>query len=65
MAKKENRFIKKYVDSSFASTTIILIDKHTGVNYLFHNEGSSGGLTPLLDSTGKVVVSPSWETEEE
>lgn len=65
MAKEDKRFIRKKADSSFTSTTYILIDRQTGVNYLFHHEGYAGGLTPLLDSTGKVIVSPAWETEEE
>ena len=65
MAKKENRFIVKSVNDSFLPTTYILIDKETGVNYLFHHSGNAGGLTPLLDATGKVIVSSSWELEEE
>ena len=40
------------------STTEIWIDKETGVNYLYHQSGYSGGLTVLLDSYGKPVVTP-------
>ena len=58
MAKKENRFIVKSVNDSFLPTTYILIDKETGVNYLFHQSGYAGGLTPLLDREGKPVISP-------
>lgn len=36
----------------------IWVDKETGVNYLFHRNGNSGGLTPLLDRDGRPVVSP-------
>ena len=39
-------------------TNEIWVDKETGVNYLYHSSGYSGGLTPLLDSDGKVVVTP-------
>lgn len=34
----------------------IIVDKVTGVNYLFIKHGYSGGLTPLLDENGKPVV---------
>lgn len=36
----------------------ILVDKETGVNYLFRHSGYAGGLTPLLDREGKPVISP-------
>ena len=51
---KEKRFIKVY--SQGAGSTEILIDKETGVNYLFHSIGYAGGLTVLVDSEGKPVV---------
>ena len=34
----------------------ILVDKETGVNYLIWRSGYAGGITPLLDKEGKVVV---------
>ena len=34
----------------------ILVDKETGVNYLFMKSGYGAGITPLLDAEGKVVV---------
>ena len=51
---KEKRFIKVY--SQGAGSTEILVDKETGVNYLFHSSGYAGGLTVLVDSEGKPVV---------
>ena len=54
MAKKEKRFEKVYVQAG----TEIWVDKETGVNYLYHQSGYAGGLTPLLDSEGKVIVTP-------
>ena len=36
----------------------ILVDRETGVNYLYRREGNSGGLTVLLDKDGKPVVTP-------
>jgi hypothetical protein len=56
MFKKE-RFDRIYIQGSI-SVTEIWVDKETGVNYLYHRNGNAGGLTPLLDSNGKVVVTP-------
>lgn len=52
---KDNRFIKVYSQGSF-SVTEIWVDRETGVNYIYRKDGYSGGLTPLLDRDGKVVV---------
>ena len=56
MAKKDNRFEKVY--SQGLGAMEIWVDKETGVNYLYHQSGYSGGMTPLLDRDGKPVVSP-------
>ncbi len=57
MAKKEKRFIKVHEEGNGLSTaTHIYVDANTGVNYLFMQSGYAGGLTPLLDREGKVVV---------
>ena len=56
MAKNE-RFVKIYTQGKLESVEI-WVDRLTGVNYLYHQSGYSGGLTPLLDSEGKVVVTP-------
>ena len=55
MAKKEERFIKIY-GQGIMETTEIWVDKKTGVNYLWHNSGYAGGLTPLLDRDGKPII---------
>lgn len=34
----------------------VIVDKETGVNYLFVKNGYSGGLTPLLDAEGKPII---------
>ena len=39
----------------------IIVDSLTGVNYFYHQSGYSGGLTPLLDSQGKPIVTPITE----
>ena len=54
---KEQRFERVYTQGAM-STTEIWVDRETGVNYLYHACGYSGGLTPLLDRDGKPVVSP-------
>ena len=36
----------------------ILVDKQTGVNYLFAFDGYVGGLTVLVDREGKPVITP-------
>lgn len=53
--KSEERFVKVYTQGVM-STVEILVDKETGVNYLFRAGGYAGGLTPLLDSNGNVVI---------
>lgn len=50
--RKEKRFIKTHSEGS----TEIWVDKETGVNYLCHTSGYSGGLTVLLDRDGKPVI---------
>ena len=54
---KEKRFIISYSQSSFSGgTTVVLVDKETGINYLFHQNGNAGGMTPLLDHDGKPII---------
>lgn len=54
---KEKRFEKVYSQGAL-ETFEILVDRETGVNYLFRQNGYAGGLTPLLDRDGKPVVTP-------
>lgn len=54
MAKNE-RFEKTYSQGTM-NVTEIWVDKETGVNYVFHQSGSAGGMTPLLDRDGKPVI---------
>lgn len=55
MKKEEQRFEKTYSQGS-VNITEIWVDKLTGVNYVFHASGYAGGMTPLLDNDGNVVV---------
>ena len=54
---KYERFEKVYSQGA-VNVTEIWVDKETGVNYVFHQSGYAGGMTPLLDQYGKPVVSP-------
>ena len=52
---KEKRFKKVYTQG--VGSIEIWVDIETGVNYLFRCSGGyAGGLTPLLDANGKVIV---------
>lgn len=51
---KEKRFEKIYGQDM--GSTEIWVDKETGVNYLYHASGYSGGLTVLVDAEGKPIV---------
>ncbi len=52
-----DRFIRIYKQGTF-SVMEIWVDRMTGVNYLYHQDGYSGGLTPLLDPNGNPIVTP-------
>ena len=58
-AKKEKRFVRVFSQNSFTDNSMqIYVDTKTGVNYLFSSAGYAGGITPLLDRNGNVVISP-------
>lgn len=54
---KRNRFFIGNCNrlNMFTDATVI-VDRQTGVNYLYVHRGYGGGLTPLLDKDGKPVV---------
>ena len=59
MAKKESRFEVIFKDGSTwndEGTRQIIVDKETGVHYLAWKAGYGAGITPLLDSEGKAVI---------
>lgn len=60
MSKKEKRFSVIYKDGSQLSDEglrQILVDHNTGVNYLVWKSGYSGGITPLFDNNGNIIIS--------
>lgn len=62
MAKKEERFIR--IHSENMGSEQIVVDKKTGVNYLFVQSGYAGGLTVLVDASGKPIVTPVSQCED-
>ena len=61
--KKTKRFIIKETHGGFMVSQYILVDKQTGVNYLYAASGYSGGLTVLVDAMGNPIVTPVTEEE--
>ncbi len=57
MAKDDDRFIKTFSQGKL-NVTEIWVDRETGVNYLYHMSGYSGGLTVMVDQNGKPIVTP-------
>ncbi len=58
MNMARDRFdIKEKEGVSLMTDAVVIIDKFTGVNYLYVQRGYGGGLTPLLDSEGKPIIS--------
>ena len=63
--KKDNRFVCTYTQGGLTAPNVqILVDKVTGVNYMFTTSGYAGGLTPLLKSDGTPVITPITRVEE-
>lgn len=57
MAKKEtDRFVKVLAGNGFVTSSEIWVDTQTGVEYLYHASGNSGGLTVLVDAEGKPLL---------
>ena len=68
MAKKEkkpSRFKEIHAENRLGIQTKILVDRETGINYLWHTEGYGGGLTVLLNADGTPVITPKSQLMEE
>ena len=64
MAKKDERFVITEEGGGFFSSMgniKIIVDKQTGVNYMWITSGNAGGLTPLLDAAGKPIITRIYE----
>jgi hypothetical protein len=55
---KNDRFdvVHKEGNGLTSGLKMVLVDRETGVNYVFVQAGYAGGLTVLLDAEGKPVV---------
>lgn len=58
MFDKKNKRFRVIHEEGAVSVTRIIQDTETGVNYLYSAYGQSGGITPLLDRNGEVVITP-------
>ena len=59
MAKKDNRFTVVYKEGNSltnAGYRQLLVDKQTGVTYLFISCGYGSSITPLLNPDGSPVI---------
>lgn len=56
--KKEKRFVRVHTEGSAFEESSIWVDRKTGVSYFWHSSGQAGGLTPLLDSQGRPMITP-------
>ena len=58
MNKKEDRFVivKTEGNGLTSANRQVIVDRETGVNYLFFHDGYAGGLTVLVDPEGKPLV---------
>lgn len=53
---KDSRFEVVSAEGAFLESFRVIVDKDTGVNYLYISNGTSGGLSVLLDSNGKPII---------
>lgn len=56
MAKKGDRFIRVLSEGGFLGSNEVWVDAQTGVQYLYHCAGNSGGMTLLVDAEGKPLL---------
>lgn len=57
MDTKEQRFVETEAQSGLRGVSV-LVDRQTGVQYLFVKAGNAGGLTPLLGPDGRPLLAP-------
>jgi hypothetical protein len=63
--KDEKRFVRILKEGSeMSSAQWVIVDRETGVQYLFVKSGYGAGLTPLLDRDGKPLIASSTDWRE-
>ncbi|MDR0848740.1 MAG: DUF6440 family protein [Propionibacteriaceae bacterium] len=60
MAKKDTRFDIEVKESNGFSGSKIIVDSQTGVQYLYFTDGTAGGITLLVDASGRPMLSPTY-----
>ena len=55
---KDKRFIITQQNTGFSMSQYVLVDKQTGVNYLYVASGYGGGLTVMVDAMGNPIITP-------
>ena len=63
MKKSNKNKSDRFTNLNPFSSKQIIVDKETGVNYLFVQNGYAGGLTPLLNRDGTPVVTTVFDDE--
>lgn len=59
---KENRFVDVYKEGNgFGISKHILVDRETGVYYLFVQSGYGAAITPLLNANGEPTIHKLYE----
>ncbi|QOR35546.1 xylan 1,4-beta-xylosidase [Clostridium sp. 'deep sea'] len=58
MGKTKHKRFEIVHQQGSLSQFLIIVDKETGVNYFQGISGYAGGLTPLLDRNGNIVITP-------
>ncbi len=55
--KKDKRFVRIYKQGHCLGNGVdIIVDKNSGVHYVYAFGEYGGGLTPLLDENGNIVI---------
>ena len=54
---KDKRFEIIETQNGFITEIKVIIDKETGVNYMFVHDGYAGGLSVMVDENGDPLVS--------
>ena len=62
--KRDKRFVvieKEGSQLSEKGQVMVIVDRKTGVSYLWMKSGYGAGITPLIGSDGKPVIFKPWE----
>ena len=57
----KERFEQTTGKAAALETNTVIVDKETGIEYLFHAAGYAGGLTVLMDKEGNPKVNKDYQ----